>query len=104
MKKTTLSQVKTNKYLYWLRSKCKLVTEFFKQTTHSEYLAWNTRHDKLLIIVFIEWLLDYVGKHLFIGLLLTLALTTSGWLGLYLKLTIGYWLLFKVLVVLRQGE
>ena len=94
----------TNRKIGVYRTKIRLFKEFVLTTKHQDYLSWSLKDDKLLFIVFIEFMLDFFIKYVMTGLLLNLAIVVEGNIGLFFKLTCGYWLLIKILTILRGAN
>ena len=92
--------------LKYIKSKYQLLNELLKTYKKSDYLDFKEK-DKTYLELFYEWLFDnflIVLKYLSIGTLITIAYLTPGIWGLVLKCSVGYWLLFRVLWLIRRGE
>ena len=87
-----------------LYDKLFLFKEFINNTSIKEYKQWKLDDDKTLIIVFIEWFFNEIFYYIFIGLLFALALTLNNFIGLWFKAIMGYWLLVRLLLLIRKGE
>lgn len=77
------------------------VIVFLNTVTYSQYIGWQTK-DKTLWWTGVEWVINLPGKWLMIGLLIALALTVNGFVGLWLKGFVGYMLLYKVVLLIKE--
>lgn len=95
---------KTKRFINKFKSDIGLFVRFVLHTDYKTYQEYSLSDDKKLYIVFIEWLLNDIGHYVFIGLLIFLALKLDSDLGLYLMCTVSYWLVFRLLSLLRTGK
>ena len=93
-------------YIHKLNSRYKTFIEWLKITTYSDYVEHLNRDltlfekiqkDSLNTLSFVTW-------YSFIGFMLCLALTLQGFIGLWLKCTIGLYLFIVVVVTTRTGN
>lgn len=89
---------KTKIFIYRKCSVVKLFIDNIKSTEYKDFKVYKLSDEKTLDVVFIDWLFDYPLKFLAFGLILTLGWTFhNSFIGLWILVSIGLWLSFKVL-------
>jgi len=74
---------------------------FMINTNVKDNLNWEDNGDKPISFVLIEWFFDNVLVFGIIGLLLTISLIYHNFIALWLRCSIGLWLLYKTLLLLK---
>ncbi len=104
-----LKRTKTVKFIYkvWnsIKGRYNILKTFVETTKYKDYVYWSNDNDeKVLSLIFIEWFFNKPMKYIFFGLLITLSLSLTGFIGAWLTYTVSVFAFYEVVRVIRKGE
>lgn len=95
---------KIKSIIYSKYNKVLLFITFLNEYSVKDYQEWLLNDEKPIKSLFIEWLFNKVIPFILFGFMLTIGLMNTNFINRWILVSTSLWLLFKFVVVFKQGE